>query len=205
MALKIAMFSDFVCPFCYIGFEVIRKLKPEFSFDLEWRGFQIHPEWPAEGIPAEKMIGNAEARRAAWNRIAAMADAIELKMKPPERLTNSRSALLVAEYAKDAGKGEAFEQKVYRAYFEQDVNIGDRDELIRLASEVGLDAPGTGGALDSQKYELRLKNNALAAHQRGVDGVPTFFIGEYPLVGAQSIETMRQILTRATERMEAAK
>jgi predicted DsbA family dithiol-disulfide isomerase len=55
MALKITMFSDFVCPFCYIGFEVIRKLKPEFHIDLEWRGYQIHPEWPPEGIPAEQV------------------------------------------------------------------------------------------------------------------------------------------------------
>ncbi len=49
MPFKITMFSDFVCPFCYIGFEVMRKLKPEFNFELEWRGYQIHPEWPPEG------------------------------------------------------------------------------------------------------------------------------------------------------------
>ena len=47
MALKIVMFSDYICPFCYVGFETIRKLKPEFDFQLEWRGFQIHPDWPA--------------------------------------------------------------------------------------------------------------------------------------------------------------
>jgi predicted DsbA family dithiol-disulfide isomerase len=47
---------------------------------------------------------------------------------------------------------------------------------------------------------MRLKNNSLAANQRGVSGVPTFFIGEYPLVGAQSVDAMRAILTRATER-----
>ena len=52
MALKLTMFSDFICPFCYIGFEVVRKLKPEFDLEIEWRGFQIHPEWPAEGMPA---------------------------------------------------------------------------------------------------------------------------------------------------------
>jgi len=57
MALKIVMFSDYICPFCYVGFETIRKLKPEFDFQLEWRGFQIHPDWPAEGIPAAKLRG----------------------------------------------------------------------------------------------------------------------------------------------------
>ena len=51
MALKIVMFSDYICPFCYVGFETMRRLKREFDFQLEWRGFQIHPDWPAEGIP----------------------------------------------------------------------------------------------------------------------------------------------------------
>jgi len=55
----------------------------------------------------------------------------------------------------------------------------------------------------SPHFDMRLKNNALAAHQRGVSGVPTFFIGEYPLVGAQSSDVMRQILQRATERVIA--
>ena len=67
MALKVTMYSDFVCPFCYIGFQVIGKLKSEFGIQLEWRGFQIHPEWPAEGIAADKVRlgGDAEMRQAA--------------------------------------------------------------------------------------------------------------------------------------------
>ena len=66
MALKIVMFSDYICPFCYVGFETIRRLKSEFDFQLEWRGFQIHPDWPAEGIPADKLreAGDAASRQA---------------------------------------------------------------------------------------------------------------------------------------------
>ncbi len=63
MALKIVMFSDYICPFCYVGFETIRRLKPEFDFQLEWRGFQIHPDWPAEGIPADKLREAGDGRR----------------------------------------------------------------------------------------------------------------------------------------------
>jgi predicted DsbA family dithiol-disulfide isomerase len=44
MTLSLEMFSDFICPFCYIGFETIRRLKPEFGIAIEWKGFQIHPE-----------------------------------------------------------------------------------------------------------------------------------------------------------------
>jgi predicted DsbA family dithiol-disulfide isomerase len=207
MSLKIVMFSDFVCPFCYIGFDVIQKLKPEFNLQIEWRGFQIHPEWPSEGASAAQasQLGNADARKAAWQRISTMAESVGLAMKPPSVLTNSRIALAAAEFARDSGADhEAFEERVYRAYFNEDANIGDRETVLRLAGEAGLDAAQVADAINSPKYELRLKNNALMANQRGVSGVPTFFIGDYPLVGAQSPDVMRQILLRASERFGTA-
>ena len=207
MTLKIVMFSDYICPFCYVGFETIRKLKPEFDFQLEWRGFQIHPDWPAEGIPADKLreVGDSASRQATWERITAMADAVGFSMKPPAVFTNSRAALAATEFARESGRDEALEERIYRAYFNDGENIGDAGVVARLAREAGLDAGEVADAIKSPKYEMRLKNNSLAAHQRGVSGVPTFFIGNYPLVGAQSENTMRKILTRATEMMSEAK
>jgi predicted DsbA family dithiol-disulfide isomerase len=202
MALKIVMFSDYICPFCYVGFETIRKLKSEFDLQLEWRGFQIHPDWPAEGIASEQVrgMGDAESRAAVWKRITAMADAVGFSMKPPAMLTNSRAALAATEFARDSGRDEALEERIYRAYFNDGENIGDADVVARLAGDAGLDPDEVADAIKSPKYEMRLKNNSLVAHQRAVSGVPTFFIGEYPLVGAQSMDAMRSILTRATER-----
>ena len=202
MALKIVMFSDYICPFCYVGFETIRKLKPEFDFQIEWRGFQIHPDWPAAGIPVEKMRGpgDAESRQALWKRISAMAEATGFSMKPPTVLTNSRAALAATEFARESGRDELLEERIYRAYFNEGENIGDAGVVARLAAEAGLDAGEVAEAIKSPKYEMRLKNNSLAAHQRGVSGVPTFFIGEFPLVGAQNLDAMRAILKRASER-----
>ncbi len=202
MALKVVMFSDFICPFCYVGFETMRKLKPEFDIQLEWRGFQIHPDWPSTGIPAERLHAGADpaSRRALWERISAMADAVGFTMKPPAMLTNSRAALAATEFARESGRDEALEERIYRAYFGEGVNIGDAAEVARLGADAGLDPAEVAAAFDSPRYELRLKNNALAAHQRDVSGVPTFFIGDFPLVGAQSIETMRSIFQRVTER-----
>ncbi|MGA7869628.1 MAG: DsbA family oxidoreductase [Candidatus Binatus sp.] len=202
MALKIVMFSDYICPFCYVGFETIRKLKPEFDFQLQWRGFQIHPDWPVEGIPTDKLLeaGDGASRQALWKRISAMAEAVGFSMKPPAVLTNSRAALAATEFARESGGDEALEERIYRAYFNDGENIGDAEVVVRLAGEAGLDAGAVADAIKSPKYEMRLKNNSLAAHQRGVTGVPTFFIGEFPLVGAQSLDAMRAILKRATER-----
>jgi predicted DsbA family dithiol-disulfide isomerase len=193
MPLQIKMYSDFICPFCYIGFEVFRKLKPEFDLELDWRGFQIHPEWPAEGMLASEWRNGMDpaARQAIWLRIQGMAVAAGFEMKPPELLTNSRLSLEAAEFAKEAGVGEAFAERVYRAYFYESLNIGLLRDDLNLA-------------LDSGRYALRLKNNAMVAHQNGVSGVPTFFIGEYPLVGAQSEDVMRQVLQRVSSRLSAA-
>ncbi|HZP45495.1 MAG TPA: DsbA family oxidoreductase [Candidatus Binataceae bacterium] len=203
MSLKIEMFSDFICPFCYIGFATIRKLKPEFDLQIAWRGFQIHPEWPAEGMPASEFRRemSPEVRNALWTRITAMGEAAGITMRPPALLTNSQAALEAAEFAAEKGLGEAFEERVYRAYFTEGLNIGQRGLIGELATEVGLDRGELDAALDSKRYAMRLKNHAMIAHNRNVDGVPTFFVGEYPLVGAQSEETMRHILQRYVSRL----
>jgi predicted DsbA family dithiol-disulfide isomerase len=207
MALSLVMFSDFVCPFCYIGFETVQRLKPEFSFAIDWKGFQIHPEWPAEGMEASEYRRGTdpETRRMMWARIAGLGETVGLEMKSPPILANSRLALEAAEFAGECGKGEEFERRVYQAYFTEYLNIGSQGVLGELASEVGLDSGDLNLALESNRYSQRLKNNALLAQERSVDGVPTFFVGEYPLVGAQSETVMRQILQRYVQKMSAAK
>jgi len=206
MALKIEVFSDFICPFCYIGIEVIRRLRPEFDFELEWRGFQIHPDWPAEGMPAARFYGGSDGqagRSSLWTRVQALADRYGVEMGPPSVVTNSRLALIAAEFAQETGRLEVFEKRVFRAYFGEGENIGQPAVLSRLAAESGIDPAQMEDAFKSPRYDLRLKNNALVANRRGVSGVPTFFFGEFPVVGAQSPDVMRRVLERATERMSA--
>lgn len=207
MPLSLVMFSDFICPFCYIGFETVRRLKPEFGFEIEWKGFQIHPEWPAAGMAAaEYRRGmDPETRRMMWGRIASLGETIGLEMKSPELLANSRLALEAAEFAKECGKAEIFEERIFRAYFNENLNIGSQGVLAELAAEVGLDRDELNLALESNRYQSRLHDNAVTAHECGVDGVPTFFVGDYPLVGAQSEQVMRQILQRYTQKMPFAK
>jgi predicted DsbA family dithiol-disulfide isomerase len=207
MALSLVMFSDFICPFCYIGFETARRLKSEFGFTIEWKGFQIHPEWPAAGIPsAEYRRGiDPESRRMMWARIVDLGKTVGLEMRSPEMLANSRQALEAAEFANECGKAEMFHERVFRAYFDEGRNIGSQGVIGELAAEVGLDRNELANALEGGRYRNRLQENARVAHERGVDGVPTFFLGDYPLVGAQSEQVMRQILERYVGKMGAAK
>ncbi len=186
---------------------MLRKLKPEFDFTVHHRGFQIHPEWPAEGMPAEQWRPDMDpkTRQALWERIGAMGAAAGVEMKAPTTLANSMLALQAGEFAAEAGVGEAFEDRVFRAYFSEGLNIGKHDVLLDLGAETGLDRAALGEALDSGKYAMRIKNHAQAASQRGISGVPTFLIGEWPLVGAQSEDVMRRVLQRAREMLDAAK
>ena len=207
MTLSLVMFSDFICPFCYIGFETVRRLKREFGFTIEWKGFQIHPEWPPAGISsAEYRHGiDPETRRTMWARIADLGKTVGLEMRSPELLANSRTALEAAEFAQECGNGEAFQERVFRAYFDEGLNIGNRNVIGELAAEVGLDRNPLSTALECGRYRAPLQENARVARERGVDGVPTFFLGDYPLVGAQSEQVMRQILQRYVTKMAAAK
>jgi predicted DsbA family dithiol-disulfide isomerase len=105
MATRITVFSDFICPFCYIGIHNLRRLQPDFDLEIQWRGFQIHPEWPAEGIPAEQFYrAMGEARRkGAWQMIESMAAEAGLEMRPPSVLANSYPALAAQEFAIEQG------------------------------------------------------------------------------------------------------
>ena len=186
---------------------MLRKLKPEFDFTLRHRGFQIHPEWPADGMPAEQWRPEMDpkTRQAMWERIGAMGAAAGVEMKAPRTLANSMLALQAGEFAAEAGVAEAFEERVFRAYFTEGLNIGRRDVLLDLGAEVGLDRTALNEALESGKYAMRIKNNAMSASQKGISGVPTFLIGDWPLVGAQSEDAMRRVLQRASEVLNAPK
>jgi predicted DsbA family dithiol-disulfide isomerase len=205
MALQVTAFSDFICPFCYIGFRTIQKVKPEFDLDIRWRGYQIHPDWPAEGMDPSNFYGSGAAadqrRRAIWERILAMADEIGLQMTPPAILTNSRHALEAAEYAAEKGLTERFDERLFSAYFQEGANIGKPEVVADLAREIGIDPHELSEAIASRKYSLLLKNSEMIAHQRGVSGVPTFFVGDFPMVGAQSTDVMRKIFRRASEKL----
>ena len=186
---------------------MLRKLKSEFDFTVTHRAFQIHPEWPAEGMPAERFRPNMDprTRQALWERISAMGAAAGVVMKAPKTFANSLLALKASEFAADAGVGEAFEERIFRAYFAEGRNIGERAVLLELAAEAGVDSGALSRALANDEYAIRIRNHALAANQLGVSGVPTFFIGDWPLVGAQSEDVMRRVLERARERMAGAK
>ena len=201
--MKITVFSDYICPFCFIGVETIRHIAPEVpSFTLEWKGYQIHPEYPATGIPIEQRMAQfgRERYQAIWRNILSLAENIGLEMRQPPLLTNSLMALEATEYAKEQNQGEAFSQAVYKAYFQNGQNIGDVDVLSSIATMVGLDADALFDQLQARTYAPQLEAARKEAQQHGVSGVPTFLVGPAQIVGAQAPEVFVSMLKRVAER-----
>jgi predicted DsbA family dithiol-disulfide isomerase len=201
--MNITVFSDYICPFCFIGAETLKKVQPEVPpFTLEWKGFQIHPEYPAAGVPVEQRAARFGQERyaALWRNIIMMAEGIGLEMRQPSVLTNSLMALEATEYAKDEGKAPEFSHAVYRAYFQNQQNIGDLEVVLGIARQVGLDPTLVQEHLQAGTYSERIKTAQQEARTRGVSGVPTFIIGPAQIVGAQSPDVFINMLNRAAER-----
>lgn len=204
--MKITVFSDYICPFCYIGLETLRSVQSQVPpFSLTWKGFQIHPEYPASGLPVEQRAATygKERYEAVWQNIVALADNIGLAVHRPPVLTNSRTALEATEYAQKnghSGQAEAFSQAVYQAYFQHGKNIGDREVVLSLAEEVGLHRAELHDHLVSGTYTDHIQTAQKEAHELGVSGVPTFIVGPAQIVGAQSPDVVISMLNRVAER-----
>lgn len=198
--MKITVFSDYICPFCYIGLETLRTIQPEVPpFTLEWKGFQIHPEYPATGIPIEPRYGK-ERYQAIWRKIQALAADLGLEIQRPPLLTNSLLALEATEYAKASGQEEEFARAVYRAYFQEGKNIGDLEVVLALATAVGLEGETLREHLQAGTYSARMRMFQQEAQALGVSGVPTFIVGPAQIVGAQTRDVFISMLRRIAER-----
>jgi predicted DsbA family dithiol-disulfide isomerase len=187
----VRVFSDYVCPFCYVGKRRADRLREEFDVEVEYAPFEIHPEVPPEGVPAN-YLGRGYYEKA-WRAVVALAEEEGLDMKPPPVIANSRCALVGAEFALEHGRFDAYHEAVFRAYFCDGRNIGDVAVLADLARDVGLDAEAFVAHVEARKRDVDLSR----AFEAGVWGVPTFLIGSRAVVGAQPYAVLRAAVRRA--------
>lgn len=184
--LKITVFSDYICPFCYVGDARLRHLRGTFDLKVNWCFLEIHPETSPEGEPVSSLNYPPET----WRRMMTVLDELaaeeNLFFLEHSFTTNSRSALMLAEAAKfiDAGVFYRLHQRLFEAYFSEGRNIGDREVLRRLGVEAGLSEQQVEAAWQDAAVENRLRQYAMAAHELNVRATPTFFVGDQRLDGA---------------------
>jgi predicted DsbA family dithiol-disulfide isomerase len=198
--LKVTVFSDYICPFCYIGSERLRHLNKDYDLKVDWRGFEIHPETPAQGMPLTQ-LGYPPAQ---WSRMMAALDQMakqeDIELGPREFTTNSHKALLLSEAAKQAGQDvfDALHRRLFQAFFTFGKNIGDEKVLTELAQEAGLSQEAIASTWQDPRFEEALNQNLRAAARLGIHGTPTFIIGEEIVVGAVPYEDLQEAAKRAS-------
>ena len=192
--LAVTVFSDYICPFCYVGDARLDRLREGFDLDVDWCFFEIHPDNPPEGKPVEELGYPPEQ----WQRMMANLEQMcrddGLPLAPRTFTTNSHGALLLAE-ATRALAPEAFERlhkRLFEAYFAERRNIGDREVLRAIASECEIPDEVVEKAWSDPGFERRLRDQSWRAAQIGVQGVPAYLFGRYIVSGAVPAQTLYQ-------------
>jgi len=192
--LKVTIFSDYICPFCYVGDARLNRLRADYELKVNWCFLEIHPETSPEGEPVASLDYPSET----WQRMMAtlqeMAKEENLFFLDHDFTTNSRSALLLAEAAKyiDRDVFYRLHNRLFEAYFSEGQNIGDRECLRRLALDTGMNEEQIDAAWQDSAVEGRLQHYQKAAHDLGVKATPTYFIGEQRLDGAVPVGQLVQ-------------
>lgn len=198
--MHIIAYSDYVCPWCYIGHVRIEQLQREFDVRVEWRPFELHPETPKTGAQLAGRLGSEARARAYRDNIIALAEDSGLRMHMPAVVSNSHLALEAAEFTRASGGFEAFHRALFEAYFEQRRDIGDVDVLGEIARECGVDDQGLRQALSDGACAETVDQLTDEARADGIVSTPTFiFDGGFRLIGAQEYAVFSSVTRRLLE------
>lgn len=194
MAIEIRVFSDYVCPFCYLGKGILERLSEEYDLEVTPLGYELHPSTAPLGVPLAELFPAADID-ALFAAVRERAAELGLPFGRPEILPNSRLALEAAEYARDRGCLEEFHNAVFHAYFAEGQNIGRFRVLAPLAERCGLDPKALRTVLESRIYAPRLEAIREEASRMGVRGIPFFVIArKLTREGAGELDDFRAAL-----------
>ncbi len=193
--MNVTVYYDYICPFCYLGTKRILGLSKEFNLTIDWKGIEIHPEFPPQGKKRTKTLKSKSF--AETIREMAKEDNIEIKL--PGYATNSRLSLEASEFAKIKGKFLEFHIGVYEAYFLEGRNIGDIEIVLDIGEKAGLHRSDLVECFNKRTMFDNIEANKKEAEDNIILGVPTFIFGNFPVHGNQSTQTMRHIINRALE------
>ena len=197
--LRLRLVSDYICPWCYIGFTRIERLRTEFDIQLEACAYELRPGIPPEGTLREELriqSGRVYPSGYIENLIATAADC-GIEMKRPALVPNTRLAHEATEFGSEHGKLWEVHRALFAAYFEHERNIGDVEVLRDVAASAGLDSDELRDALTDRRYAAEVEQQLAWARAAGVTGVPTAIFNEkFALVGAQDYDAVRDIAKR---------
>lgn len=209
--MKIEIWSDIMCPFCYIGKRNFETALSQFAnkeqIEIEWKSFQLDPTIPE--VPkyqddtymfiAERKGFSYEQSKKMHEDLVQYAKSVGLEYNFDKTLiTNSLKGHCLIQFAKTKGLGEQAEERLFYAYFTQGKNLSDVATLMELGKEIGLTEIEVNEALTNSWYAQKVESDSKEAQALGARGVPFFVINrKYAIVGAQQPSEMLKTLEKA--------
>lgn len=206
--IPLEIYSDPVCPWCYIGkvaLERAQEARPNHRFAVTWHPFMLNPDMPVEGMDRQDYLELKFGQRLveAYRPIIERADALGLDFNLPAitRQPNTLAAHALIHWAGLEGKQNAAVSNLFRAYFKDGKDIGARDVLLDIAGKIGMDAGLTGRLLDAGADRDAVIEADRTARARGIQGVPFFVVaGQHAVPGAQPTELWTKVIDELAER-----
>ncbi|HYQ73219.1 MAG TPA: DsbA family protein, partial [Gammaproteobacteria bacterium] len=165
--LLATVFTDYICPFCYVGDVRLARLREHFELKINWCFLEIHPDTPAAGMPV-KDLGYADAQwRQMMDNLRAMGEAEGIDFREHDFTTRSHHALLLAEAAKADGADVFYRlhRRLFTAFFTDGLNIGDTAVLRELATACGVPDATVERAWREAHYEQQLQRYLAGARE----------------------------------------
>ncbi|MDQ0781788.1 DsbA family protein [Chryseobacterium sp. W4I1] len=204
--MKIEIWSDVMCPFCYIGkhnFEqALEKLPFKNEVEVEWKSFQLDPSLDVaqtqntiEYFKEKKGFPEAQASQMI-NQVAQAGKAAGIDFNFEKALiTNTFTAHKLLHLAKKHGKANEMEEALFKAHFIDGKNVGSIEELIALAKSLHIDKEEAREALTSDQLDYEISQDIQEAKNNGISSVPFFVLnGKYAVSGAQPAEVFADAL-----------
>ncbi len=212
--IKLDIISDPICPWCYIGKSGLDRAlesRPDHPLEIEWHPFQLNPDMPEAGMDRreylETKFGGKDNAIAVYSRIAEAAEAAGLKInfEAIQRTPNTINAHRLIHWAGLEGRQTAAVSRLFKAYFEEGLDIGDLTVLLDIAEGIGLDRAMIERLYDSGADAEDIRGRDDHARQRGVTGVPTFVLANQHVVpGAQPPELWQNVIDEIIEKAKDA-
>lgn len=209
--MKIEVWSDYVCPFCYIGKKQLEIALDELGYgeaiEVSYKSYLLDPSTPVdttssvyEELSRKYQISLDEVKKMTAN-VTARAKEVGLEYNFDDmKSANTVKAHRLAKWAETEGKEQQFTERVLKAYFLEGEAIGQTDVLLTLAKEVGLSAEKAHQVIESDEYMEQVQQDIAVAQNLGVRGVPFFVIdNKYGISGAQPQEVFEQTIEKAAQ------
>ena len=203
VTVKVDVWSDVACPWCYIGKRRFEAAAAAFEgeVEIEYHAYELAPDAPEEfeGSHEDYLVGRGFPREqidAMDTRVASLAEGVGLHYDyARNRPTRTLRAHELIRFAKEHGKQAEMKDRLMSAYFERGEHVGRIEELARIAGELGLDPDDARAALESGRYRQEVEQDIAQAAAYGIRGVPFFVLdGKYGVSGAQETVTFLQVL-----------